>query len=44
MTIHPQAKSFLEYTAINNPLPVEATLEERRADWTNYLKYAGPTL
>ena len=42
MTMHPQAKAFLDYTAANNPMPADATLEERRADAADYLKYAGP--
>jgi acetyl esterase len=42
MTMHPQTKAFLDYTAANNPMPADATLEERRADAADYLKYAGP--
>ena len=42
MTMHPQAKAFLDFTAANNPIPADATLEERRADAADYLKYAGP--
>lgn len=42
MTMHPQAKAYLQYVAANNPMPADATLEERRADITDYIRYAGP--
>ena len=42
MTMRPEVKAFLDYTAVNNPLPADATLEERRADAADYLMYAGP--
>ena len=42
MTMHPQARAFLEYTAKHNVLPDNPTLEDLRADAADYLKYAGP--
>jgi acetyl esterase len=42
MTMHPQTKAYLDYTAANNPMSADATLVERRADSADYLKYAGP--
>ncbi|CAB4331469.1 MAG: alpha/beta hydrolase fold domain-containing protein [Actinobacteria bacterium] len=42
MTMHPQAQAFLDYTAKNNVLPENPTLEDLRADAADYLKYAGP--
>jgi acetyl esterase len=42
MTMHPQTKAYLQYVAANNPMPADATLEERRADTAEYIRYAGP--
>ena len=42
MTMHPQTKAYLQYVAANNPMPADATLEERRADTADYIRYAGP--
>ena len=40
--MHPQTKAYLDYTAANNPMLADATLEQRRADVADYLMYAGP--
>ena len=40
--MHPQTKAYLDYIAINNPLPADATLAQIREDVYSYVKYAGP--